>query len=45
MSELNWSPKWTLDETITKVVDWYTAFNNKKDVKEVCLKQIKEYMS
>ncbi len=45
MSRLNWLPKWDLDETITKVVDWYSAFNNKKDVKEVCLKQIKEYMS
>lgn len=45
ISRLNWSPKWSLDEAISKVVDWHTDFNNKKDIKEVCLKQIKEYMS
>jgi CDP-glucose 4,6-dehydratase len=45
ISRLFWIPKWNLDETITKVVDWYIAFNDKKDVKNVCLNQIREYMS
>jgi CDP-glucose 4,6-dehydratase len=45
MSELNWSPKWTLDETIIRVVDWYSVYNKKKNVKELCLEQIREYMS
>jgi len=45
ISRLNWSPKWSLDVAITKVVDWHSDFNNKKDIRDVCLKQIKEYMS
>jgi CDP-glucose 4,6-dehydratase len=45
ISKLNWLPKWNLDETITRVVDWYSAFNDKKNIRDVCLKQIQEYMS
>ena len=45
ISELNWSPKWSLDKTMIMVVDWYIEFNKGKNVKELCLEQIREYMS
>jgi len=45
ISKLNWMPKWTLDHTIIKIVDWYSAFDEKKNMKKFCLKQIKEYIS
>jgi CDP-glucose 4,6-dehydratase len=40
---LNWVPKWNLEYTIEKIIDWMQAYNEKKDMQKVCLQQIAEY--
>lgn len=44
-SDLNWYSKWSLDTTIDKIIEWTKAYKNKEDLREVCLKQIKEYIN
>jgi CDP-glucose 4,6-dehydratase len=41
--ELNWRPKWELKTSLKKVIEWTKAYQNKKDIRSVCLSQIKEY--
>jgi len=40
---LGWMPVWTAQEAIQTSVQWYQAFLNKKDMKEVMIQQIQEY--
>ncbi len=42
--ELNWRPKWNLAKAIDKVGEWTRAYQNKENMREVCLDQIEEYM-
>ena len=42
---LKWKQKWGIDDTIKKIVDWNNDFKNKKNVKQLCEEQIKEYLS
>lgn len=42
-SELGWYPKWDLEYAIDKVIEWTLAYKDDRDVKKVCLNQIKEY--
>jgi len=42
-TELGWQPKWNLEQAIKKTVEWTKAFQGHKDVRSVCLRQIKEY--
>jgi CDP-glucose 4,6-dehydratase len=42
--ELGWRPRWGLDKAIDGVVAWSRAYQRKEDLKNVCLKQIDEYM-
>jgi CDP-glucose 4,6-dehydratase len=42
-SRLNWQPKWSLEETLKSIVDWYQHYKNGDDVKKECLKEIKKY--
>jgi CDP-glucose 4,6-dehydratase len=42
---LQWSPKWTLEETIKKITRWHLAWLNGEDMRSVCNIQIKEYNS
>jgi len=44
-SELRWYPKWNLEQAIDKVIEWTMAYKENRDLKEVCLKQIDEYVS
>ncbi len=43
-SLLNWHPKWSLTQAIDCVIEWTKAYKESQNVKEVCLRQIKEYM-
>ncbi len=43
-TQLDWSPKWNLNETIERIVIWHKSFISGKDAKELCLAQIKEYL-
>jgi len=42
-TELGWQPKWNLEQAIKKTVEWTKAYQSHKDVRSVCLRQIKEY--
>jgi len=41
---LKWQPKWSLEVAIEKIVNWQTAMQNNKNMKEHSLMQIKQYM-
>jgi len=43
-AELNWKPKWNLQTALQKIITWHQAETEKKNMKEVTLSQIKEYM-
>ena len=42
---LKWTPRWSLDFSLDKVIDWFAAYNQKKGLKKVCLNQIEEYLN
>ncbi|MDQ6598587.1 CDP-glucose 4,6-dehydratase [Bacillus salipaludis] len=42
-SILNWKPRWNIAQSILKVVEWTKAYQNQKDLRELCLVQITEY--
>jgi CDP-glucose 4,6-dehydratase len=42
-SKLNWQPKWNLDQTLEKIIEWHKGFDNQEDVKAMCLREIREY--
>ncbi len=42
--QLGWSPKWRLEESIEKIVQWHKAFKTSKDMKAVSLEQIDQYV-
>jgi CDP-glucose 4,6-dehydratase len=41
---LNWKPKWDLEETVGKTVDWYVHYHNTKNT-DLTYKQIQEYFA
>lgn len=43
-AKLGWYPKWNLDTSINKIVEWVLAFKEEQNMLEVCNNQIKEYM-
>jgi CDP-glucose 4,6-dehydratase len=38
---LNWSPRWSLEKAISQIVDWHRGWIDKKDIRSICLSQIK----
>jgi len=44
-SQLGWHPKWNLELATKKIVDWHKAFQIKKDMQEITLAQINQYMN
>ena len=40
---LNWRPKWKLNKSIDKIIDWNREKRNKKPI-NICEKQIKEFL-
>ncbi len=43
--QLAWHPRWSLDMTLAKIVEWHEAELAGLNMKEVCLSQIKAYMA
>ncbi|MGX5389992.1 CDP-glucose 4,6-dehydratase [Bacillus thuringiensis] len=41
--ELGWSPRWNIQERLEKVVEWTKAYEDQKDIGEVCLNQLVEF--
>lgn len=42
-SRLSWSPKWNLETALEKILVWTIGYAEKKNVKEITMKQIEEY--
>lgn len=42
-SKLNWQPKWSLNQTLRKIIEWHKGYTAKEDVKTMCLQEIREY--
>ena len=40
---LNWSPKWTVDDTIKRIVSWQRAYMGGADMRQITISQIKDY--
>lgn len=42
-SKLEWKSKWGLEMAISQIVDWQKAFNDGKNMQEICMAQINQY--
>jgi CDP-glucose 4,6-dehydratase len=42
-AELGWRPRWDLETTISRIVEWTLAYQEGRDLREVCLGQIADY--
>ena len=43
-ARLDWHPRWNLDETLCKIVDWQKNYQQSADMKAVTLEQIDIYL-
>lgn len=44
-NRLGWRPRWDLETALSKIVLWHSALLRRRDMREVCLTQIGEYMN
>ncbi len=42
---LDWHPRWTLDETLARIVRWHKAWLAKEDMRQCTLNEINDYMN
>lgn len=40
---MNWSPRWSLDEALVKIVEWHRLFRANGNIQALCMQQISEY--
>lgn len=40
---LGWNPKWNLEKAIDTIIEWTAAYKEHRNLKQICLEQIKEY--
>ena len=43
-TQLGWSPRWSLEVAIQKIVEWQKAYQAKENMQEISLEQINNYM-
>ncbi len=43
-TQLDWAPRWSLDETLSKIVEWQEQFEVSTDLKKYSLSQIADYV-
>ena len=41
----NWHPRWSIDKTVEKTVEWYKVFRDKGNIEECMNKQIHEFFT
>lgn len=41
--KLNWSPRWSIGQTLDYTVEWYKNYKTHPDMRALCLNQIKQY--
>jgi CDP-glucose 4,6-dehydratase len=44
-AELGWYPKWDIETTLSKIVDWTKAYNSKADMRQKTEEQILDYFT
>ena len=44
-ADLGWRPRWNLQRTLDSIVEWTQAYREKRDPRDVCLKQIEAYQA
>lgn len=44
-AELGWQPVWNLEQTLDGIIDWARAYQQKQDLRTLCLAQIADYCS
>ena len=42
--KLGWSPKWSLNHSLKKIIDWHKVASKTDNCREICLGQIEQYM-
>lgn len=42
-TKLDWQPRWNLEQALIKIIEWVHAYQEKEDMRDICIKQIKEY--
>jgi CDP-glucose 4,6-dehydratase len=42
-ARLHWTPRWTLNDALVRVVEWYRAQQAGQDMRKMCLTQIEAY--
>jgi len=43
MTELGWMPKWDVERALDEVIEWTKAYQDGKNIRDVCNGQIEEY--
>jgi CDP-glucose 4,6-dehydratase len=41
--QLNWSPRWSLEQALNYIIEWTLAYKNGADMQSISLRQIQEY--
>jgi CDP-glucose 4,6-dehydratase len=41
--QLNWSPRWDLNQALDHIIEWTQAYKNVHDLRSVCFDQIQKY--
>ena len=44
-SFLEWKPRWNIEKTLDSIVDWYKAYLNNAELRDLCYNQIELYFS
>jgi CDP-glucose 4,6-dehydratase len=44
-TELNWRPKWNINTTVDKMIEWNNNAKNKNKIVKICEKQIYDYLN
>lgn len=42
-AKLDWHPRWNIEESINKIIDWSLNYKQNKNLIEICLRQIDEF--
>jgi len=42
-TEMGWYPRWNLEKAIHSIIEWTQAYEQGKDIKAICLKQVNDY--
>ena len=42
-SKLEWTPRWTLEQSLLNIIEWHKRWLTGEDVSVICLEQIQEF--